>query len=89
MGNQIKLRKEIFQLHQKPQNRDLERAKKNFFLGIYKVHIFLFVTATFAILLTFVVIFIICSQTKLKTLLYSPELQQIKGINAVSEHEDA
>ena len=33
-----------FQIHQKHVKRDLVKAKKNFFLSIHKIDIFLFVT---------------------------------------------
>ena len=67
-------------------NTDLEKVEKSF-LDSYEACTFLFINAIYSILLTFVVVFIACTQTKLKTSVSSLALQQIKRINAVSKHE--
>ena len=62
-------------------------AKKNSFIKNYTVCIFLFVTATISLLVTSVVLFIMCKQTKLKSLVTSLVLQQLKEVDVVTKQE--
>ena len=46
------------------------------------VDVFLFVTALITIIITVVVIYLVCSHSKLKTLVMSIALQHLKGVEA-------
>ena len=76
--NQIKCKKEIFQLQQSHISRDLENTKKKFFLDNRRY--FLLEAAIVSLIVTIVALFIICKHTKLRTLASSLALQQIKEI---------
>ena len=58
---------------------ELEKPSKNFFFNNFILNIFLFVTAIISLLVTILVISILCKHTKLKTLVTSLALQQIKN----------
>ena len=47
----------------------------------------MFIAAIISMVVAIVVVFLICKHTKLKTLVTSLALQQIKGINAVGQNE--
>ena len=51
------------------------------------VDVFLFVTANISLLVTAVVLFIICKHTKLKSLVTSLALQQIREVGTVTKWE--
>ena len=61
----------------------LELPYKNFFFNNYIVDIVLFVTAIILIMVTTIVMYILCKHTKLKTLVTSLTLQQIKEVGMV------
>ena len=62
-------------------------AKKNFFIGNHTLDIFQFVATIITLLVTIVVLFIICKQTKLKSLMTSLALQKIREVGVVTKQE--
>ena len=64
-----------------------EMPNKIFFFNNYAIDIFLFVAAVISILVTTVVMFILCKHMKLKTLVTSLALQQIKEAGAGTKQE--
>ena len=60
---------------------------KNSFINNYTLDIFLFVTATISLVVTSIVMYIICRHTKLKSLVISLALQQIREVGIVAKQE--
>ena len=60
---------------------------KNFFSNNYTIYIFLFVTVIILILVTAIVMYILYKHLKLKTLVTSLTLQQIKEVAVVTKQE--
>ena len=60
---------------------------KNFFFNNYTVDIFLFVTAITLLIVTPIVMHLLCKHMKLKSLVTSLALQQIKEVGAVAKQE--
>ena len=65
---------------------DEERNKLNIkfssFLNSFMVDVFLYVTTLMTIIITLVVIYVVCSQSKLKTLVTNIALQHLKRVEA-------
>ena len=59
---------------------DQELPNKNFFFNNFTVDVFLFVTAIISLLVTTLVMYILCKHMKLKTLVFSLALQEIKEV---------
>ena len=70
--------KDIFDLQERHTNMELDLPNKNFFFDNYTIDIFLCVTAIISLLITAIVMYILCKHIKLKTLVTSLALQQIK-----------
>ena len=68
-------------------NNDLELPNKNFFFNNYTVDIFLFVTSIISLVVTTIVMYILCKHMKLKSLVTSLALQQIKEVGMVAKQE--
>ena len=66
---------------------ELEMPNKNFFFDNYTIDIFLFVTAIISFLVMIIVMYVLCKHTKLKTLITSLTLQQIKEVGVVTKQE--
>ena len=79
-------KKEISDL-QKRHNNGLDLANKNSFFNNYTIDIFLFVTALISLVVTSIVLYIICKHSKLKSLVTSLSLQQIREVGRVAKHE--
>ena len=62
-------------------------AMKNSVFNNHTVDVFLFVTAIISFLVTSIVIFMMCKQTKLKWLATSLALQQLREVDAVTKWE--
>ena len=60
---------------------------KKFFSNNYTIDIFLFDTAIISLLVTTTVMYILCIHIKLKTLVTSLALQQIKEVGVVTKQE--
>ena len=61
---------------------------KNFFSKNFMVDVFLFITAITSLLVTALVIYLLCKHKKLRTLVTSLALQQIKEVGEVATQED-
>ena len=81
-----KNRKEIFDLNEMHDATDLT-TNKNFFSNNYIVDIFLFITAVISLLVTTLAIYVLCKHKKLRTLVTSLGLQQVKEIGTVTQKE--
>ena len=66
---------------------ELELPNKNFFFNNYTIDIFLFVTAIISLLVTTIVMYILCKHMKLKILVTSLSLLQIKEVGVVDKQE--
>ena len=78
-------KKEIFDLQERNTNVKLELPNKiSFFFKLYYRY-FLFVTAIISLLVTSIVMYILCKPKKLKTLVASLALQQIKEVGVVGK----
>ena len=86
--HQYNHKKEIFDLKERPDNMDENLPNKNFFSKNLIVDVFLFVTAIIALLVTTLAIYLLCKQRKLRTLVTSLALQQIKEVWTVTRQED-
>ena len=80
-------KKGICDLQERHTNTEIEMPNKIFFFNNYIIDIFLFVTAIILILVTAIVMYILCKHMKLKTLVASLALQQIKEVGAVTKQE--
>ena len=78
---------EFFDLQEGHTNTELEMPNKKFFINNYTVDIFLFVTAIIFILALIIVMYIFCKYMKLKTLVTSLALPQIKELGVVTKQE--
>ena len=67
---------------------DSELPNKSFFLNSFTIDVFLIITVIISLLVTPSVMYILCKHTKLKTLVSSLALQQIKEVEAVTTQED-
>ena len=80
-------KKESFYLQERHTNMESELPNKNFFFNNYTIDIFMFVTAIILLLVTFIFMYILCKHMKLKTLVTSLALQQIKEVGVVAKQE--
>ena len=62
-------------------------AKNNFFFSKCTIDIFLFVTAIISLVVTPIVLYIIYKHAKLKSLVTSLTLQQLREVDAVTKQE--
>ena len=85
--HQFKHKKDIFDLQERHNNNDLELPNKNFFFNNSTVDIFLFVTAIILLVVTTIFMYVGCKHMKLKSLVTSLALQQIKEVGAVAKQE--
>ena len=74
--------KEIFDLQERYGNRALI-TNKNFFTDNYVMDVFLFISAIIPLLVTTLTIYLLCKHKKLKTLIASLVLQQVKEVGTV------
>ena len=68
-------------------NNGLDLAKTNSFFNNYMVDIFLLITAIILLVVTTIFKYIICKHTKLKSLVTSLALQQIREVGVVAKQE--
>ena len=61
---------------------DLEAPYKNFFTSNFIVDIFIFIIAIISVITTMIVIYTLCKHNKLRTLVASLALQQVKEVSA-------
>ena len=79
-------KKEIFDLNERHDSTDLI-TNKNFFSKNYIVDIFVFITALITLLVTTLAIYPLCKHKKLRMLVVSPALQQVKEVGTVTQKE--
>ena len=85
--HQFHHKKEIFNLRERHTNMELELPNKKLFFNNYTLDIFLFVTDIILLLVKTIVMYTLCKHMKLKTLVTSLALQQIKEIGVVTKQE--
>ena len=81
---QYKHEKEIFDLKERHDigELEIEFPKKNFFINNFIIDTFVFVIAIISIITTMVIIYTLCKHNKLRALVMSLGLQQVKGVKA-------
>ena len=62
-------------------------SNKNSLFNCYMIDIFLFITALISLIVTMIVVYIGWKHAKLKSLVTSIALQQIKGMDAASDQD--
>ena len=68
---------------------DLETHYKNFFTNNFIVDIFVFIIAIISVITTMIIIYALCKHNKLRTLVVSLALQQVKKVNtSTAKKED-
>ena len=85
--HQFQHEKEIIDLQERHVKNDLEFPNRNFFFNNYTPEIFPFVIVIILVLVTTIVMYILCKHMKLKSLLASLALQQIKEVGVVAKQE--
>ena len=88
MCTNIVTKNEIFALKERHANTDRVLPNKNFFSISFTVDVFQFVAVIISLLVTALVMYTLCKHMKLKTLVSSIALQQIKEVGAVTSQED-
>ena len=63
-------------------------TNKNFFSNNYIVDIFLFITAVISLLVTTLAMYLLCKYKKLRTLVASLALQQVKEVGTVTTQKE-
>ena len=84
--HQYNHKKEIFDLNERHDTTALT-TNKNFFSNNCIVDIFLFITAVISLLVTTLATYLLCKHKKLRTLVASLALQQVKEVGAVTQKE--
>ena len=81
---QYKHEKEIFDLRERHDidELDLETTYKNFFSNNIIVDIFVFIIAIISFITTMIIIYVLCKHNKLRTLVVSLALQQVREVGA-------
>ena len=79
---QYKHEKEIFDLKGRHDidELDIEFSNKNFFTNNFIIDIFVFVTVIISVITTMTIIYTLCKHNKLRALMVSLALQQVKGV---------
>ena len=78
--------KEIFDLQGRHVSTELN-TNKNFFSDNYIIDIFLFITATISLLATIFTVYLLCKHKKLRSLIASLILHQVKEVGTVTQKE--
>ena len=79
-------KKEIFDLNKRHGNTALI-TNKNFFSDNYVIDVFLFIAAIISLLATSLTIYLLCKHKKLRILIASLVLQQVKEVGTVTQKE--
>ena len=85
--HQPNCKKEIFDLNERQDTTDLA-TNRNFFSDNYIVDIFLFITAIISPPITTLAIYLLCKHKKLRTLVASLALQQVKEVGTVKTQKE-
>ena len=78
--------KENFDLQERHDSMELI-TNKNFFSENYIIDVFLFITALISLLAMTLTIYLLCKHKKLRTLMASLVLHQVKGVGTVTQKE--
>ena len=78
--------REIFDLKERHDNMALI-TKKNFFADNYVIDISMFIAAIISLLATTLTIYLLCKHKKLRMLMVSLVLQQVKEVGTVTQEE--
>ena len=78
--------KEIFNLQERHDSMELS-TNKDFFSENYIVDIFLFITAIISLLATTLTVYLLCKHKKLRVLMVSLVLHQVKEVGALTQKE--
>ena len=81
-------KKEIFDLEERHDNMDTNLPNKDFFSNNFIMDVFLFITTIISLFFTILAIYLLCKCKKLRALITSLALQQIKEVGAVTKQED-
>ena len=87
---QYKHEKEILDLKEKHDidKLDLEMSYKNFFTNNFIMDIFVSIIAIILVITTMMIIYILCKHNKLRTLVASLTLQQVKEVSAIATKKE-
>ena len=85
--SQYKQKKEIFDLKGR-HNIDIESPNKIFFTNNLIVDIFVFMVAIILAITTLIILYLLCKHNKLRTLVASLALQQVKQVSASAMKQD-
>ena len=85
--SQYKQKKEIFDLKER-HDIDIESPNKNFFTNNLIVDIFVFTVAITSAITTLIILYLLCKHNKLRTLVASLVLQQVKEVSASAMKQD-
>ena len=67
---------------------ELETSYKNFLTNNFIVHIFIFIIAIISVITTIKIIYTSCKHNKLRTLVQSLAVQQVKEVSAVATKKE-
>ena len=83
-------KKEIFDLKERYaiNEIDIDSPNKNFFTNNFIVDIFIFIIAIILTITTLLIIYVLCKHNKLRTLVASLVLQQVKEVSASTIKQD-
>ena len=87
--SQFQQKKDILDLQEKEEATfdNILGSNKNSFFNNYIIDIFLFITTLISLIVNVIVINVVCKHAKLKTLVASIALQQVKGTNAALDQD--
>ena len=83
-----KCKKQNFDFDKRHASTDTNLPNKNFFSDNFILNVFLFVSVVISVLVTLLAIHLLCKHMKLRTLVTSLALQQIKEVGAVTIQKD-
>ena len=88
--SQYKHQKEIFDLKESHDinELDLETPSKNFFANNFIMDVFMFIIAIISVITTMIILYILCKHNKLRTLVASLALQQVKEVSTSATKQD-
>ena len=78
--------KEIFDLQERHDSMELN-TNKNFFSENYIIDVFLFITAIISFMATTLTVYLLCKNKKLRILIASLDLHQVREVGAVTQKE--
>ena len=88
--SQYKHQKEFFYLKERHDinELDLETPNKNFFTNNFIVDVFMFIIAIISVIITMIILYILCKHNKLRTLVVSLVLQQVKEVSTSATNQE-